>query len=152
MSVIALFAGTPDNCITLTFSCSYQGCYHGKHGFNCHLGLCNTCKDVKCPLEWNSITIIYKLTEFIQVETIKGNKRVKATVSTYKQPQQEFMERWNLEMISFQPHYYHVEWHKKQLDLLMNTFKSCTLISRHCIFFNAHIDLNKMGFCTKLCS
>src|SRR5688572_24029739 len=59
---------------------------------------------------------IYKLTEFVQIETIKGNKQPKAPVSTYKQPQHEFIQKWYSQMLAFAPHYYHVEWHKKQLD------------------------------------
>src|SRR3990172_2576685 len=89
------------HCLTLIFVISYEGCFHGKLGFNCHLGLCDTCKDVQCLLEWNNTMMLYKLTEFVQIETVKGNKRPKATVSTYKQPQEEFMERWHLQMISF---------------------------------------------------
>jgi hypothetical protein len=53
--------------------------------------------------------MLYNLTEFINVETISGNKRPKATVTSYMHPQVEFMQKWYSEMIAFAPHHYHVE-------------------------------------------
>lgn len=92
--------------------------------------MCSTCKNAKCKMEWITIIFSYSIAEYEKVETINGNKRMKATISNYKQPRKDFMKLWREQMVTFKPHHDHVEWHKKQLDLLFKKFSKNVLISR----------------------
>jgi hypothetical protein len=93
----------------------------------------------------------YQFTEYVNVETAKGNKRIKAVVSQYRQSRVDFMNFWHSEMEIFHPHYKHVEWHKQQLTSLFANVKKTTVLSRFDCYFT-HFESILDGILLKIMS
>lgn len=110
-------------CVCQCIFCSVNGCNHGIGKKECLEGLCNTCKQIVCPLENSNTICTYSIVEYSYEKTIKGNKKLKQTTNTYSRNRKEFMTIWKSEMEVFKIHSDHCKYHKKKIEELHELMK-----------------------------